>query len=375
MRRRQILSGSATLAGSGAVATVARAAGSLLVQLGTPQDLGTPISYFDRLITPTSVFFVRSHFGAPAFNADRKFSIEGGSNPIELGLEDLRKFKRVSRTAVLQCAGNSRGLQTPHVPGLQWEHGAMGQAQWSGVRLADLLEAAGVSADPALCHVQLQGADRPQAPAVPAFIRSIPLAKAMEANTLVATHMNGAPLTAAHGGPFRLVIPGWSGQNWVKWLRLVRVQKNEAEGFYQRTGYRLPKSPVKPGTVVKPEDTIPVTLMPVRSVIASPAEGTKWKKGENEIKGVAFSGEAGIARVEISIDDGANWALAKLQGSGGPGVWEVFKHKVSVQAGSSLKILARATDTNGQQQPREAVWNPSGYFWNAWHTVTVKVST
>jgi sulfite oxidase len=342
--------------------------------LGTPQDLGTPLGYFDQLITPTPVFFVRSHFGAPAFNRNRKISIQGGSNPLELGLKDLLSFERVTLTAVLQCSGNGRGLQTPHVPGLQWEHGAMGQATWSGVRLADLLQAAGVTADVASSHVQLQGADRPQAPTVPAFIRSIPLAKAMEANTLVATHMNGEPLTSAHGAPFRLVIPGWSGQNWIKWLSVVRVQKNEAEGFYQRTGYRLPKNPVKPGTAVKPEDTIPVTSMPVRSVIASPADGSVWKKGEREIKGVAFSGEAGIAQVEISLDDGISWSAAKLHGPSGPGIWQVFKHKVSAPAGATLKILARATDTNGQQQPRETVWNPSGYFWNAWHAVNVKVS-
>src|SRR5439155_3708089 len=134
--------------------------------------------------------------------------------------------------AVLQCAGNGRSLHQPRVPGVQWVHGAMGQASWTGVRLADLLGRAGVAAGAA--HVQLEGADLPPKPMTPRFVRSIPLARALDPGTLVVSHMNGAPLSLGHGAPFRLVVPGWAGDHWVKWLTSIRVQTGEAEGFYMQ---------------------------------------------------------------------------------------------------------------------------------------------
>ncbi len=375
MRRREMLYSTMSLTGGLALASRGRASGAGIfgVQMGTPQDLATPIEIFDRLITPTEQFFVRSHFGAPALERKRILTIKGAKQSLNFGASDLKRFKSQTLTAVLQCAGNGRGLQQPHVPGLQWQHGAMGQATWTGVRLVDLLEAAGLSPDAA--HVHLQGADRPMAPTVPGFLRSLPLARAVDQTTLVATHMNGQPLTAAHGAPFRLVVPGWSGQSWIKWLQTITPAPQEAEGLFQRTAYRMPKTPVKPGTAMKPEDTIAAALMPVRSVIAKPATNGTVKKGPVDVIGVAFSGDAAIATVDVSVDGGAHWTPAKLEGPAAAGAWQIFRHRHLAAAGEKLVIVARATDKKGQIQPRETVWNPSGYFWNGWHTINVAVAS
>ncbi len=370
MRRREFLA-SALGSTVAARATPGWAGDTLLRQLDSPDALGTPLSQFDQLLTPVPVFFVRSHFGAPALDRRRRLKVEGGARPLDLGVDDLKAFRQTTVTAVLQCAGNGRSLQQPRVPGLQWGHGAMGQAEWRGVRLVDVLEKAGVK--PGNGHLRLQGADRAPAPTVPAYLRSLPLSRALDGSVLVATHMNGAPLTLSHGAPMRLVVPGWSGNHWIKWLVSLRVQAEEAEGFYQRTGYKFPRMPIAPGTAVKPEDMASLTELAVKSVIARPADGTKLAAGKQEVVGVAFSGAAIIKTVEVSLDGGGSWNTARLQGAPGAGRWQVFRHKFDARSGASHRIRARASDGNGRQQPESPQWNPSGYLWNGWHTVEVTV--
>jgi DMSO/TMAO reductase YedYZ molybdopterin-dependent catalytic subunit len=372
MRRRDLLGGAiggAALAGGGGPAA---AADTVLRQLAAPHDLATPTSYFDRLITPVPVFFVRSHFGAPALDRRRKLRVEAGGKSFEVDADGLKKFKQVKVTAVLQCSGNGRALHRPRMPGLQWQHGAMGQAEWRGVRVADLLEKAGVK--PGEGHLAMLGADRPPAPMVPRYLRSLPLARALDPSTIVATHMNGAPLPLKHGAPLRIVVPGWGGHHWVKWLTLLLVQPAEAEGFYQRTAYRMPRTPIPPGTPVKPEDTVPLTTLVVKSIIARPTDGARIKAGPSEVAGVAFSGEAPVKSVEVTTDGGASWAPARLEGAAGPGRWQVFRHRFVAKAGAAHRIRVRATDAGGATQPESAAWNPSGYLWNAWHTIEVSVS-
>ena len=366
MNRREILQ----VAGASAVLALARrAAGddTLIVRGSAPQNLETPLDLLDRPITPTPAMFVRSHFGAPALDRTRTLAIDGMvATKLTLSVDDLKAFHEVTVTAVLECSGNGRSLMAPRVPGVQWGHGAMGQAEWTGVRLADVLAKAGVAADAA--HVQLAGADRPPKPTVPAFIRSIPLARALDPGTLIAYKMNGELLPHAHGAPLRLIVPGWAGDHWVKWLTTIRVQKAEAEGFYMQTAYRFPTEPVTPGATVPPEKMKPVTVLPVQSVIARPADGAKLAKGPQEVVGVAFSGEAAIARVEVSLDGGATWKDAKLEGDPGIGRWQVFRLAFTAGAGPQA-ALARATDAHGKTQPEQPLWNPSGYLWNAWHRV------
>lgn len=377
MQRREFLDATVAALAACALPSVAWAEGGgdvLLQHAGSPQNLGTATPYFDRLITPTPAFFVRSHFGPPALDPARKLKISGMvKSPLELGVDGLRKFKEVTLTAVLQCSGNGRALQEPRVPGLQWIHGGMAQATWTGVRLVDVLQKAGI--DPAAAHVRLAGADAPPKPTTPAFLRSIPAARALDPSTLLAYRMNGEPLTLAHGAPIRLIVPGWSGNHWVKWLTDVRVQNEEAEGFYMQTAYRQPKQPVAPGASVPPDQMVPVTTFPVKSIIGRPADGGRAKVGPQEIAGVAFSGEAAIARVEVSTDGGSTWNEAKLEGEAGAGRWQVFRHAFTADKPGPCRAVARATDARGATQPEKAVWNPSGYFWNGWHRTSWTVES
>jgi sulfite oxidase len=351
---------------------VARADDELLRFGGTPQNLATPISYFDRLLTPNSVFFVRSHFGPPALDPARKLVIGGlVDKPLTLSAGDLRRMPATTLTAVLQCAGNGRSLHVPRVPGIQWGQGAMGQATWTGVRLRDLLSKAGIHSDAA--HVHLMGADLPPKPQVPAFLRSIPIARALSPDTLVAYLMNGEPLSLAHGAPLRLVVPGWAGDHWVKWLTSLQVEREEARGFFMQTAYRMPASPVAPGAVVAPEDMRSATTFPVKSLIAMPIDGSRRPAGLQEIAGIAFSGEAAIEAVEVSIDGGQSWRSAKLEGAPGAGRWQVFRCRVDKTDPGSMTAMARAIEKGGRMQPEHAGWNPSGYFWNGWHRVAWEI--
>jgi DMSO/TMAO reductase YedYZ molybdopterin-dependent catalytic subunit len=374
MRRREFLETSALVALGGfvmgpawSVAEAGSPARSLIVRSLRPENLETPIDWLDRLAVPNDVFFVRSHFGAPEIEAGRPLRIEGLTRQtLDLALADLEAMAQTTVTAVLQCAGNGRALHESRVPGVQWAYGAVGQASWTGVRLRDLLERAGIASGAA--HVGFEGADRPPKPTVPVFHRSIPLDRAIDPTTIVALRMNGERLSHAHGAPLRLVVPGWAGNNWMKWVRTIRVQKDETPGFYMQTAYRLPKTPVEPGTAVKPEDTVPVSTFPVKSTIARPADGSHQPRGTQEVAGVAFSGLAPIARVEVSVDGGTSWHDAALEGEPGIGRWQVFRYRFRAHPGR-VTAVARATDAKGNVQPARSSWNPSGYFWNAWHSI------
>ena len=370
--RRAILRSIGLSALGGAIARVAGAEEGLVQYSATPQDLGTPLSAFDRLITPNELFFVRSHFGPPAMRASRQLVVTGAvKKPLVLAPSDLEALPEVTVTAVLQCAGNGRALYTPRVPGVQWMHGAMGQAAWTGVRLRDLLQRAGLGED--ALHVRLLGADLPFKPQVPEFARSIPIARALDPSTIVAYRMNGEPLSLAHGAPLRLVVPGWAGDHWVKWLTELRVQKDEADGFFMKTAYRMPTEPVPPGSPVPPEKMKSLTVFPVRSVIGRPAPNGVTRVGPQEIVGVAFAGEAAIAKVEVSVDGQKTWQRAALEGAGGPGRWQVFRLAFRADAPGPYRAVARATDAHGAVQPELPAWNPSGYFWNGWHSVAWQV--
>jgi DMSO/TMAO reductase YedYZ molybdopterin-dependent catalytic subunit len=346
----------------------------LLREVRAPQNLASPTTLFDRMITPTPSFFVRSHFGPPALDRNRTVEIGGlVTTKLSLSVADLKKsFPEATVTAVLQCAGNGRSLHTPRVPGVQWGHGAMGQAVFTGVRLRDVLQRAGLQRDGA--HVHLLGADAPPKPSVPEFLRSIPIDRALDPSTLLAFQMNGEDLTLAHGAPLRLVVPGWAGDHWVKWLVKVAVAKDEAGGFYMTTAYRMPTSPVEPGAVIPPQKMRPATTIPVKSIIGSPAEGAHTPRGTQHVVGVAFSGDAPIAKVEISTDDGKTWRAAKLEGEPGVGRWNVFRLDFERSEPGRARAIARATDRKGKVQPEHVAWNPSGYFWNGWHAVSWEVT-
>lgn len=347
-----------------------------IVRVARPFDAETRIEDLRPWLTPNDRFFVRSHFGPPPpERIDRQaWRLRVGglvARPLVLSLEDLSAFEAVSVTAVLQCSGNGRAFHRPRVPGVQWERGAVGNARWTGIRLRDLLARAGVKDEAK--HLHMLGADRPVLSATPLFMRSIPLAKALHPDTLLATGMNGAPLPLLHGAPLRLITPGWMGESCIKWLTDLTLAAEEAKGYYMETAYRYPVRPVRPGEPVAPGELRPVEAMPVKSLILFPLEGAALPRGPVTVEGVAWTGEGRIVSVDVSTDDGRTWAPAPLAGEDRPYAWRQWRF--AWQAGESGRqtLLCRATDDRGQTQPAATAWNPGGFLWNGLDRVTVRV--
>lgn len=349
---------------------------SLEVRVTNPLDAETPVREFISFLTPTSRFFVRSHFGPPppeaVSEANWKLRVSGlVERSREFTLMDLRQMESVTITAVVQCSGNGRAHHRPKVPGVQWERGAVGNAQWTGVRLRDVLTKVGMQNDAR--HVQFQGADRPVVASVPLFTRSIPLAKALHPDTILAYEMNGRPLPLLHGSPLRVITPGWMADSCTKWLTDITVQAEEAKGYYMQTAYRVPVKPVEAGTTPN-VPAAPVEAMVVKSLIAAPQEGETVKAGQVTVQGVAWSGEAKVVKVDVSIDEGKTWEPARLVGEDQPYAWRQWQFIWKAKTGGTFTILSRATDERGAVQPATSPWNPSGFLWNGWDRVTVTVA-
>ncbi len=350
--------------------------GPLTIRVTRPFDAETPVREFRPFLTPNHRFFVRSHFGPPPPDAisEANWTLRVGGlveRSQEFRLKDLRQMEVVTITAVVQCSGNGRAFHRPKVPGVQWERGAVGNAEWTGVRLRDLLAKAGVQASAR--HVQLQGADRPVVASVPLFIRSIPLEKALHPDTVLAYEMNGRPLPLLHGAPLRVITPGWMADSCMKWLTEITVQAEESKGYYMQTAYRMPAIPVEPGAAASGK-SIPVEAMVVKSLIAAPQEGETVKSGPVTIQGMAWSGEAKVVKVEVSLDEGKTWEPARLVGEDRPYAWRQWQLIWKAKTAGTFTILCRATDARGEQQPAMTPWNPSGFLWNGWDRVSVTVT-
>jgi sulfite oxidase len=336
-------------------------------------DLEMPMEFLNSWITPVPHFFVRNHMFEPSTldAAAWRLSVTGEvEKPLTLSLADLGKIELHAVINTLECAGNGRAFQHPSVPGIQWQRGAIGTARFSGPRLRDLLQRAGVKT--AGKHVMFRGLDEVPGK-VPPFIRSIPIEKAMDSDTLVATHMNGVPLKKHHGFPARALVPGWIGAASCKWLTEIKILDQEFDGNFMKPGYRFPNQPVPPGGSVNPDDTHPVTALSVKSVIASPADGSKATRGAVPLRGAAWAGEADIAKVEISTDSGATWSQALLAGDHAKYAWRLWSYAWKPTKSGDYTILSRATDTQGRSQPQTAAWNPSGYLYNAIDQVKIHV--
>ena len=336
-------------------------------------DLETPVEYFNTWLTPVPHFFVRNHMHEPSeLNADEwRLTVSGEvEKPFTLTLSDLSRFESHSVVNTLECAGNGRSLHRPQVPGIQWGKGAVSTGRFSGPRLRDVLQRAGVK--PTGKHLMFRGLDEVPGK-VPPFIRSIPIEKALDADTLVATHMNGAPLTKHHGFPARALVPGWIGAASCKWLTEIKVLESEFVGNFMSPAYRFPNQPGKPGDAVKPEDTHPLTALSVKSVISGPRDGESLKAGRVAVHGAAWAGEADIVKVEVSTDGGASWNPAILGHDQTHYAWRLWNYEWKVKSGD-YTVLSRATDSQGRTQPSDPVWNPSGYLYNAADQVKIHVA-
>ena len=351
--------------------------GPLTVRVSRPFDAETPVREFTSFLTPNHRFFVRSHFGPPPTEAledlQWKLRVAGFVERSQIfTMKSLREFEPVTITAVLQCSGNGRAYHRPRVPGVQWERGAVGNAQWTGVRLRDVLQAVGIHGEAG--HVQFQGADRPVAGSVPLFIRSIPLEKALHPDTILAYEMNGRPLPHLHGAPLRAITPGWMAESCIKWLTDIVVRKEEATGYYMQTAYRVPAKPVTPETSSSGDTTVPVEGMPVKSLIAAPEDGQSLKVGPVTIQGMAWGGEAKVVKVELSMNEGRTWEPARFVGEDHPYAWRQWQFIWPAKVPGRFTIVCRATDARGNEQPAVSPWNPSGFLWNGWDRVTVMVN-
>ena len=336
-------------------------------------DMETPVEYLNTWLTPVPRFFVRNHMHEPIdLNAeDWRLAVSGEvDKPFTLTLTELARFETHSVVNTLECAGNGRGLHRPQVPGIQWGKGAVSTARFTGPRLRDVLQRAGVKSTGK--HVMFRGLDEVPGK-VPPFVRSIPIEKALDPDTVIATHMNGAPLAKHHGFPARALVPGWIGAASCKWLTEIKVLENEFAGNFMNPGYRFPNQPVKPGDAVKPEDTHALTSLNVKSVISAPLDGASSKAGKIAVHGAAWAGEADVVKVEVSTDEGSSWNLANLGREHAHYAWRLWSYEWTAKRGD-YTILSRATDSQGRVQPANAVWNPSGYLYNAIDQVKVHVT-
>jgi DMSO/TMAO reductase YedYZ molybdopterin-dependent catalytic subunit len=356
---------------------VTNESGPLTVRVSRPFDAETPVREFTSFLTPNHRFFVRSHFGPPPTemleDLQWKLRVAGSVERSQVfTMKSLREFEPVTITAVLQCSGNGRAYHRPRVPGVQWERGAVGNAQWTGVRLRDVLQAAGIRGEAR--HVQFQGADRPVTSSVPLFIRSIPLEKALHSDTILAYEMNGRPLPHLHGAPLRAITPGWMAESCIKWLTDIVVHKDEATGYYMQTAYRVPAKPVTPETSSHGDTMVPVEGMPVKSLIAAPEHGQSLKVGPVTIQGMAWAGDAKVMKVELSMNEGRTWEPARFVGEDHPYAWRQWQFIWPAKVPGTFTIVCRATDARGNEQPAVSPWNPSGFLWNGWDRVTVMVN-
>jgi len=370
---RKTLAGVAGFAALGAVARgevpTPAGAGRLVVRGRHPLNAETPLGALDTDLTPNRDFFIRNHLPEPVAPPG-PWAIEIGGlvgKPTTLRPDDLDGLERVTLTAVLQCSGNGRANYRPKNPGIGWDRGAVGQAEWSGVRLADVLRRAGLQ--PGAGHVHFLGADLPDKPDKPAYLRSIPIARALDPSTIIAVSMNGEPLPALHGGPARLVVPGWYGNHWMKWLRSITPAAGEAPGYFMQADYRMPRHPpAVPGVDLPPEDLVPIEAMNLKSLICSPASDSAVPLGQVEIRGVAWTGEGQVDRVEVAVVAARKavvWRPATLLDPPRPGAWRRWKIEWDLDEPGPRLIRSKATDDTGRTQPEFSPWNKGGYAWNA----------
>lgn len=347
----------------------------LILLTDRPVQLETPRSYFLSTFTPNDAFFVRWHLPTIPNAVDLKqwrLHVEGNvEKPLTLSFPELTsRFKHVSLGAVNQCSGNSRSRLQPRVAGGQWGNGAMGNALWTGVKLREILDAAGVKSGSV--QVQFEGLDRglgPQGYGSSRFMKSLDLSNPVLDESIVAFAMNEEPLPMLNGFPARLIVPGYFSTYWLKSLSFIRVLNAPDDNYWVKTAYRIPDTPrgtttpedVKSGKVA----TVPINRMPVRSFLISPDGSNKIPYGfPSQLRGLAFSGYGGIRKVEVSTDNGARWSEAKLAADAGDYSFRMWSLEWAPKAAGRYTVAVRATDGKGNVQPDEPVWNPGGYLWN-----------
>jgi DMSO/TMAO reductase YedYZ molybdopterin-dependent catalytic subunit len=341
----------------------------MIVHHERPRNCETPISELAGGVTPQASFYVRNHFDAPTLDAANwRLEVKGlVERPLGLRLADLQEMRSNTLIVTLECAGNGRAFLHPATEGEPWGLGAVGTAAWTGVPLSDVMDRAGPVA--AAREVLFRGADSgPVGPArdIRGFERSLPLDEARQSGALLAYALNGEPLPVQHGYPLRLVVPGWYGVASVKWLTAIEAIERPFSGYFQTEKYVYEWE--RDGQVLRE----PVNRMRVRALITEPRLDQAVEAGDLVVRGMAWSGAAPIARVEVSIG-GGSWQEARLLGSPSRDHWQAWTLIARVGGPGGTTVAARATDVAGRTQPRKPEWNRLGYGSNAIQEVAVHV--
>jgi DMSO/TMAO reductase YedYZ molybdopterin-dependent catalytic subunit len=352
MKRRQFLQTAAAIPFAGvAVHADMPEVPALIERTHAPQNLEMNFASMSDVITPTPSFYVRNHFAQPKIDLKTwRLKIEGAvEKPIELSLDELQKLGSKTTPLTFECAGNNRAVLKPAAKGVGWQSGAVGNAEWTGIPLKDLLGRAGVKKT--AVEVILEGADTGTVADLPApipFARSLSLEKANKPETILAWSMNGKDLPASHGFPLRAVVGGWYGVASVKWLSRIIVTDCPFHGFFQSLDYTYFERTHGLATL------LPITAMQVKSLIARPTAGDSVTAGNPaKISGAAWAGEADVAKIEVSTDGGKTWNTATLSGKSVPFCWRLWEYEWKSPTAGKAVLMSRATDNRGQTQSME----------------------
>jgi sulfite dehydrogenase len=342
-----------------------------------PPNYETPLEHLRTAVTPNEAFFVRYHHPVIPEIDPAEFRLEVGGEgverPMTFSLAQLRaEFPLVTVTAVCQCSGNRRGLFDPPVPGLQWGHGAMGCAVWRGLRLADVLARAGLK--DAAPEIAFDAADAAPLEGTPDYIKSLPRAKALHPDTLLAYEMNGTPLPQLNGAPLRLVVPGWTATYWMKHLTRIEALASPASGFWMANAYRMPRAAfplVERFPSQEAGERMPVTEIAVNSLITDVSASGD---GKVVVSGIAWDAGHGVDRVEVSFDGGRRWDAGQLGPDLGRYAFRTWVFEGVAPSTGRGEVWARAANRVGQVQVAQPIPNPSGYQHNAFHRVPLETA-
>lgn len=341
--------------------------GPMIVHRTRPAWLEPRFETFDKgVFTPNDQHYVSWHYQTFPTSVDpAAFTIKVRGHvekSLTLSMTELLAMPRVELAAVSQCAGNSRLYFQPGVAGAPWANGSMGNALWTGVPLRHVLDLAGIK--PGAQCIRFAGADDPPSDAAPRFMKSLSVDHARDGEVMLAFGMNGEQLPLLNGFPLRLVVPGWVATYWIKALNDIEVLDGPDTNYWTTTGYRFPDTPdhtVTPGQTGY--QLVSITKLFPRSFITNLKSGDKIPQGKPTlVRGIAFGGECGVAKVETSLDGGKSWLLAKLGKDEGKYGFRRWEAELSLPNPGRQAILVRCTNTNGKAQPMATTWNPQGYM-------------
>ncbi len=355
---------------------------ALTVLSDRPLNAETPAHLLDDAVTPNHLHFVRNNGHIP--ERARKQDLTGWELTIDGHINRARtftmtelqgEFEHREAQLTIECAGNGRAGYFPNASGNQWTLGAVGCARYKGIRLADVLKSLGLKQSAIFIGYYGEDPHLSRDPKRSPISRGVPIEKAMDPHTLLVWEMNGVPLPAEHGFPMRLICPGWPGSTSGKWLKRIWIRDQVHDGT-KMTGssYRIPRSPVAPGTSVPDEDMEIITTMPVKSLITRPENGvTVSQDADLEVRGHSWSGTGRVSRVDISYDFGSTWHATTLAPGTNRYAWQRWSTRLRLPKKGYYEIWARATDDAGRSQPMIVPgWNPKGYLNNAMHRISAR---